>query len=272
MILDNDDDAAANRYMYFVKIIPDKKSNAKTFEWHGMQEKFLSPGVLENKLKESFNKQLSGHIEIGYIAKKGNRKRWIIGTDDLASMYKQCDAGNAITLFCEACAEPASLGTGTRKHRSSYSDHEDDVKRIALDLSDQHGKTYTEQQFRLWARMIVNGQHSDHEEPPNVPLLTGGTKKTPKKDSFTEAITGAATAFANVLTSSSKVNDGPTTPTHNVPQHTSVSPRSKAQLSSVYIAQLKDLQGLLESGVLTDDEFKEQKEIALQSIRNMNKN
>lgn len=124
-------------------------------------------------------------------------------------MYKQTEH-NTITLFCEACPTDPST-TGTRKRRSgdgassNYAEYEQEVKRIALDLSDQHGNRYNEQQFRLWARMIVNGQHSDHDEPPNIPLLTGGgVKKTPKKDNLTEAITNAATAFASVLSDSQK--------------------------------------------------------------------
>ena len=279
MIIDVESPAT---FCYFVKIIPQKKSDAKIFEWHDMQERFNSLTVLKRKLKESFNKQLPFEdFEVGYIAKKGNRKRWIIGKDDLVSMYKQAEH-DAITLFCEVCPTDPST-TGTRKRRSgdsstcsNYAEHEQEVKRIALDLSDQHGNRYNERQFRLWASMIVNGQHSDHDKPPNIPLLTGGgAKKMPKKDSLTEAITNAATAFASVMNNSqkttpTKVSDIPNSVNNKSPEPSSltVSPRSKAQLSGLYIAQLKDLQSLLESGVLTVDEFKEQKEIALQNIRN----
>lgn len=144
---------------------------------------------------------------------------------------------------------------------SSYVDHEQDVKKLALDLTEQHGNQYTEQQFRLWARMIVNKQHDDQEQPPNIPLFTGGVKRAPRKESLTDAITGAATAFAKALNTPKK---------QLVSSSQGISPRSKAQLSSQYFSQLKDIQALWEGGVLTDEEFKEQKQIALQNIRKMN--
>jgi len=31
------------------------------------------------------------------------------------------------------------------------------------------GKKYNDKQLTLWARMIVNQQHSDMETPPNIP-------------------------------------------------------------------------------------------------------
>ena len=103
-------------------------------------------------MKESFNKQLpSEEFEVGNIAKKGNRKRWIIGKGDLVSMYKQAEH-DAIPLFCEAtCPTDTSTYTSIHKHRSdggssssNYAEHEQEVQQIALDLSDRHGSTYNE--------------------------------------------------------------------------------------------------------------------------------
>ena len=48
--------------------------------------------------------------------------------------------------------------------------------------------------------------------------------------------------------------------------NTGVSPSSKARLSGQYIKQLKSLQELRESGVLSEEEFKEQKTFALRNI------
>ena len=53
--------------------------------------------------------------------------------------------------------------------------------------------------------------------------------------------------------------------------NTDVSPCSKARLSGQYIEQLKSLQELKESGVLSEEEFEEQKTFALQNIRCLNK-
>jgi len=77
-----------------VRIIPrDRKGDAKTFEWHGVHNTFQSPTALKQKLKETFGiDKLPGNIEdlqIGYIAKRGNGKRWIDQDADLSSMYAQ---------------------------------------------------------------------------------------------------------------------------------------------------------------------------------------
>ena len=223
--------------------------------------------MLVDKIRVSFNNYLpSTTFDVGYIAKRGNGKRWILKEADLQSMYKQFDVCDTITLFCEYSQPSSSSPTDTRKRKSAYDDHELEVKRIALDLSKNHSDKYNEQQLRLWARMVVNGQHSDLEEPPNIPLLTGTSKKNPKKESITDALTGAATAFAKAL-SSPNTNTNVCTSTNTGPD---ISPQSKAQLRGMYISQLKDLQTLRESGVLTDEEFKEQKDMALESIRKMN--
>ena len=53
--------------------------------------------------------------------------------------------------------------------------------------------------------------------------------------------------------------------------NTSVSPSSKVRLSGQYIEQLKFLQELRESAVLSEEEFEEQKTFAVQNICGLNK-
>ena len=59
-------------------IPPDKKSDAKTYEWHGVHEEFASPTDLKQKLMDSFKDKLPSSLDfqIGYLTKKGNGKRW----------------------------------------------------------------------------------------------------------------------------------------------------------------------------------------------------
>ena len=54
------------------------------------------------------------------------------------------------------------------------------------------------------------------------------------------------------------------------PPQSGVSLMSKARLSSEYITQLKSLQELRDNGVLSNEEFQEQKAFALNNIRSMN--
>jgi hypothetical protein len=54
---------------------------------------------------------------------------------------------------------------------------EKEVDDIAEELREiNHGKhSYSDPQYKLWARMIINGLHSSKEVPPQVPMMTGVT-------------------------------------------------------------------------------------------------
>ena len=150
---------------------------------------------------------------------------------------------------------------------SNADDRESEVKKAAEKLKELHGEDkYDSRQLMLWGRMIVNGQCKSYDEPPNIPLITGKAKKIPR--SLSDAITGAALAFASAMSSSGGKQNNVQAATKPPPQ-SGVSPMSKARLSSDYITQLKSLQELRDNGVLSNEEFQEQKAFAL-NIRSMN--
>ena len=127
-------------------------------------------------------RRLPGDFDIGYIAKKGNAniKRWVCQAADLLSMYKQLETSDTITLFAEGVQASSSRGNRKRKAddaSTSILSHEDEVASIATQLQTKHSGKYRPQQLKLWARMIVNKQHEDFEEPPNIPIITGGIKR-----------------------------------------------------------------------------------------------
>ena len=208
--------------------------------------------AFKGKLPSTYN------FQIGYFTKKGNSKRWIEQEADLLSMYKQFDQSDTITIFCDGKQE--TVATARKRKRvaedsvTSGSDHEEEVKRIAEQLNEKHGDIWDRRQYLLWARMYVNNQWTSLDEEPDIPLLRGGLKKVPKKESISEAITGAAIAFAKTLNAPSTPSSSAHTPCQ--PLLNGVSPASKAKLSSAYISQLRQLQELRENGVLDEEEFK----------------
>ena len=246
---------------YLVRIIPVKKSDVQTFEWHGEHGVFNSPTTLKIKLMDTFKDKLPSTpdlILIGYVAKRGG-KRGIENELDLTSMYKQFDVGDPITLYCEIKSATASGGKRKRKSptefESDMEDHETEVKKAADKLKEIHGEEkYDSRQLMLWGRMIVNDQWKSYDDPPDVPLITGGARKFQRRETISEAITGAALAFAKAISpptnQQSTVQAAPKPPVQS-----GVSPMSKARLSSEYITQLKSLQELRDCGVLSDEEF-----------------
>ena len=51
----------------------------------------------------------------------------------------------------------------------------------------------------LWARLIQSRHDDDYDSPPNIPLITGSSAFKPKRESITDALTGAATAVVKMF-------------------------------------------------------------------------
>ena len=157
--------------------------------------------------------------------------------------------------------------------------HENEVDKVFHELRSKHADDYTGPQYRIWSRMIVNKIHESLEEPPNIPIITGGVprgkrKTTSSSDAISEALIGAATAVTKYLATDYSGNQTPSPSTPIRKSSTTVvgiSPMSKAKLSDQYITQLQYLQGLLENNVLTPEEFAEQKTYALTNVCSLNR-
>ena len=83
------------------------------------------------------------------------------------------------------------------------------MESIFLQLKEKHGNTYSGPQLRLWVRMVVAKAHTDMDDPPRVPMVTGMVHKQPHKGSLTDAFACAATAIAKELSPTS-ANSGST--------------------------------------------------------------
>lgn len=129
-------------------------------------------------------------------------------------------------------------------------------------LRDKHGENYCSgPHFRIWARMYMNAQHSSLDLPPNNPLFSNYGSKAPRKESLSDALTSAATAVVGLIRGDASTVTGAA----------AMSPGKRARVSGQYLEQLEKLKTLQSSGVLTDEEFEEQKAYALKNIRQLNK-
>ena len=106
--------------------------------------------------------------------------------------------------------------------------------------------------------MIVNKLHFSYDEPPNQnPLITGDKAPKPRNGTLVEAITGAGTAIAKAVTVTPAAPKTP--PLTSAPDTRMVSPGWSADIRLKNLEQLKCLQQLLEDKVLTEEDFKGQK-------------
>ena len=84
-------------------------------------------------------------------------------------------------------------------------------------------------------------------------------------------LTTAVSQMAKAMTGSPQATSSisPSPPPGNIPVRVGVSPGKIANLRSTYLHQMRDLHSLLESGCLTDAEFKEQKAAILDQLNKL---
>ena len=157
---------------------------------------------------------------------------------------------------------------------SSRKENGDDVDSIYQALLDKHNDAYDKPQLKLWARMLHCGSHTDYDNPPRVPLITGTAPKRRKSD-FSETFRNiAAEAVAKAIsppppaTTTTGDNTSSETETNSI----GISPGKTVELRSKNLQQLRYIQQLYEDNILSPEEFAEQKGMILQAIRKLNKN
>ena len=110
-------------------------------------------------------------------------------------------------------------------------------------------------QFRIWAEMVASGMYCSMDNPPNTTMFTRAGSGTPsrKKDNVpvARALSDAATVIATALSPAVS-----TSSTHIIASN---SPAKVIESRSKLYRQLNELQNLKQSGVLTDEEYCEEK-------------
>ncbi len=157
------------------------------------------------ELKKKLAESLSPHVaelstdnmdafNVGYFHGRPQVKSWIVSEEDLQSMYSLYN-GKELLLWCDGKSqvvvgrkrkhgedehgEKEDTSTDkTSKAKSSAQAHEIDLEENISRLQTIHEDKYDYGQYRLWARLIINHQWKDLNNPPNIPMITGkNTKK-----------------------------------------------------------------------------------------------
>ena len=254
-----------SKFTYKVKIInPAKKSDYVTRHLHHFYSKFNTIISLYTKLIEELKEQVPNNLtsSIGYFEGQKHSKVSIASDDDLKAMYSMYPSGD-ITLWCDARSED---GEGKKKRKraavsSTYHEGEEEVEDVYKELKEKHLDKYAVPKLRLWARMIVSHLHESTDEPPNVPIFSGCPPKKPRED-LTSALSGAAEAFAKVIS----CPKGDSATASSSPNVIAMSPSTLANVRMKNFEQLRYIKQLHSDDILTDEEFKQQKENILCAI------
>jgi len=219
-------------------------------------------------------------FKVGYFEGSKNTKMSIVSKDDITDLYSKFSSGE-IMLWCEGRGqEPGEFGRGKRKREQQVCknfEKEEEVDKVSDDLMKKHGDDYDTPRLRLWARMIIANLHDSLEEPPNIPAFHSLVKKA-KRESLSNAFSGAAVAFANALNRNGSSNSTQSSGTPNCTFNTShtssifpnsMSPGKAAQLRKMNLEQLRYIRQLFNDEILTKEEYDEQKENILSAIRKL---
>ena len=183
-------------------------------------------------------------------------------------------------MWCEGVSnEGANKGhSGSKRKRddsgvSKRQEKEEDVDDNFKVLQEKHGKDkqFTTPLLRLWARTISAGLHDDLDSPPDLPAFAQPQPKKPRKqESLSDTISEAAVSIVHALSGSSKEKGKEQdNPTKSASVSLGVSPGKSVELRMKNFEQLRYLQQLYEDHILDEDEYKEQKQKILTSLRKL---
>ena len=153
------------------------------------------------------------------------------------------------------------------KETARRQDKEDELDGVYIELKKRHGDKWPDPHLRLWAWYKVNGYHTDLDNPRAAPPFNGFVPKRAKHESLSEALASAATAFAQAFSGSpanlSQKESVPSTPSGS---SVGMSPLKAADVRMKHLEHLRYLQQLMEDGIISKDEFVEQKGIVLGTL------
>ena len=250
---------------YSLKVInPSKKSEYRTVRLQGQKVCTTLDG-----LKEFIDKGLPvtgdnlppvKEVEIGYLepghGAKGKRC-WLYTDDDLKEMYGKHKGKKELLLWCYShkteslkptakctAVQPKEKETNVAVVRSSkYDNHTKkmaEVDQIFGKLEDQHCGKYSPEQLRAWAHMIQMSKQDSYEVPPDKPFFCG---------------------HKQVATD------------HNVPESKcsapGLFPGRRVNMRGELIDQLQKLQGLVDGGTISEEQYKELKQTVLNDIKGL---
>ena len=263
-------------FIYYVRLVQDPKRKSKYVvrQWHGVGQAFQSLDELKTLLQHAFPDDLpamTSDFYVGYFEPPSGAKHWIIDDRDFGSLYANRDPGSKINLWCEpkvpdehaddscSSSQPASK----KKKGTNRESLEGETDVIFEQLKKKHSDMENPK-LRLWAKIIQSGRWEDYENPPPIPLITGKTSQ--KKESVAEALTGAAKAIVKVL-QPKECNTPKRVSSDN--EKLKISPMKSATIRRSCLDDLKKLKDLHEEGVLTEEEFREEKQQILATLRSL---
>ena len=238
---------------------------------------FTSVIDLKVKLMEEFEDQVlpTTRFSVGYFEGRQSTKKWLVSQDDLTAMYYSLKKSGKtdVYLWCDGRSEETDESSRKRKRDDSFgpqSKRATKKKEVDAEIKEIHSKehNYSDPQYRLWARMIVNGLHSSKDIPPEVPMITGVTPTRSTRRSLEDSVVSTISAVVKAMASPKMSPVVQQTSSLESQSGVGISPTKAVDIRGKCFTQLSSLKQLFEESVITE-ELQEQKSCILNTLRKL---
>jgi len=244
-------------------------------------EKITCRGDLKNVITTQLPSDIVSHdFDIGI--ENGGGVISLRTQADLSELWSDIIQGKVRQIWCDglkvAVSEPSASkqlagikrkitksGESSKKSESkkvtpSKEEREEKVTKCMASLREKHADKYTPMQYRIWSELIVNEAHESLDEPPTCSMFkracrNDNNRQREKTLSMSEAITHAAQAFSSAFS--------PPPVSHSKGPTNMIDSRSKCY------TQLSELNNLRSAGVITEDEYLNEKSAIMEVLKQL---
>lgn len=263
-----------------------KRAEGKTFTLRDIDPSKVDTcyhlkSLIRAQLQEDIRK---GDFDVGYI--QNSSVVTLRSPEDMQEVWSSLSKGTKVTLWCDGLRGSASSSKSSRKRgkQQKQDDSEDEdsdaepssksrkktkneekdqeIQKLIEDLKSTHNDNYTTMQYRIWSEMIIGGLHKSTDTAPSNPLFlrAGGNYPKKKPISSGDVLTQAVTDIASALVKS-RPTPSPSSVVH--------SPAKIIDGRSKCYRQLSELKSLVESGLLSDEEYQVEREAIMNTLKKL---
>ena len=147
-----------------------------------------------------------------------------------------------------------------KKKKKDDESKEEKVEAAIETLQDKYGKNFTPMQYRIWAEMHVGGYQPSLDEAPSNSMFLRAGGAAVKRRTTADIVSQAINQLAPTLSPSV------TTPTSH---GSSGSPAKLIDNRSKCYKQLGELKNLMQSGLLSDEEYSREREAIMGTLKSL---
>ena len=251
-----------------------KSTSSKTFVLRGIN---VATVTTCSHLKALIRKQVGGEIveddfDVGYL--QGSNAIVMRNEEDIHELFSSLLKGSNTIIWCDGLV---THQTSTVRKRPLDSDSDDEerptkktkkeekdsaVKKCIEDLKSAHKEKYTPMQYRIWAEMKMGGLHDNMTTPPATSMFVRAGGTTPKRaTSASDPMSQAISQLASALT--------PSASSTNVSSRVGDSPAKVIDNRSKCYRQLAELKNLVESRLLSEEEYTSERQAVMDVLHKL---